>query len=302
MDLNQLNYFRVVAEHEHMTRAAEQLHISQPSLSATISRLEKEIGSPLFDRTGNKIYLNENGRTFLRYVNRIQRELDRGITEIRKNREAGLSRISYCTYGPGITDDLVMRFILTNPTASILHTLGTHEEMLAMLENDAIDFAITNQADRSGKYDEIPLFTDHMLILVSSAHPLSGHPTVDLRDLAHERFAVFNEDRAHMEITTQLCQEAGFTPDILYNGNEISLILSLVASNLCVFLCQFSNGVFGKDDPRTSNSKTLICPSECRPNVYTPVSILFRRDKELSPPVRAFVELIRRSYSTITAG
>ena len=302
MDLNQLNYFRVVAEQEHITRAAKQLHISQPSLSATISRLEKELGTPLFSRSSNKIQLNENGRTFLRYVNRIQKELDRGITEIRKNQKTGLGRISYCSYGPGITDDLITRFILTHPTVSILHSLGTHDEMLAMLDNDVIDFAITSKPDRSGKYVEIPLFTDHMLILVSSTHPLSGHHTVELKDLAHERFAVFNADQTHLETTMQLCQEAGFTPDILYNGNEISLILSLVASNLCVFLCQFSNGVFGKDDPRTSNSKTMICPSECSPNMYIPVSILIRKDKELSPPVEAFVELIRQAYSTINAG
>ncbi len=300
MDLNQLNYFRIVAEYEHITKAAEHLHISQPSLSATIARLEKEIGTPLFHRSSNKIQLNENGRTFLRYVYRMQNELDRGITEIKKNQAAGLSRISFCTYGPGITDDLVTRFILTHPTTSIIHTLSSHEEMLDMLDNDSIDFAISNKPTSSDQYICTPLFTDHMLILVSSSHPLSGRPSVNLREFAHERFAVFNADQTHLEITTKLCREAGFEPDILYNGTEISLILSLVASNLCVFLCQYSNGIFGKDDPRTSNSKSVICPSPCTPNIQTPVSILIRRDKELSAPVQAFIDLIRHSYSSIT--
>ena len=299
MELNQLNYFRVVAEYEHMTKAAEQLHISQPALSATISRLEKEIGAPLFRRTSNKIQLNENGKTFLRYVNRMQRELDRGITEIKKNQESGLGRVSYCTFGPGITDDLVTRFVLTHPTVTISHSLGTYEEMLTMLDSDSIDFAIVNRPLTADGYTEIPLFSDRMLLLISSTHPLSGRPTVHVRDFAHERFAIFNMDQTHLEITHQLCQEAGFTPDIVYSGNELSLILSLVASNHCVFLCQASNGFFGKDDPRTSDSKTLICSSECAPNIDLPVRIMLRKDKVLSRLGHTFIELIRQTYSSI---
>ncbi len=300
MELNQLNYFRVVAEHEHITKAAEQLHISQPALSATISRLEKEIGVPLFQRSSNSIQLNESGRAFLRHVIRIQNELSRGLTEIRHGEESGQGRVSYCTYGPGITDDLVPRFILSHPNCSITHDIGSHEAMLELLQKDSIDFAISNKLIGTDDFTCLPLFTDHMLILVSSSHQLSGRPIAHLREFAHERFALFNTDPTQSEITQKLCREAGFTPDILYAGTEISLILSLVASNQCVFLCQFSNGVFGKDDPRTSNAKSIICPSECVPNIEMPVNILIRKGKELSPPVRAFIDLIRESYGSLT--
>lgn len=299
MELNQLNYFRVVAEQEHITKAAEQLHISQPALSATIARLEKEIGVPLFQRSSNSIRLNENGRAFLRYVIRIQNELSRGLTEVRRGEDSGQGRVSYCTYGPGITNDLVSRFILAHPSCTITHNIGSHESMLEQLQRDEIDFAISNKLTDTDDLTSLPLFTDHMLLLVSSSHLLSGRPVAHLREFAHERFAVFNPDPTQCEITQTLCREAGFVPDILYCGTEISLILSLVASNQCVFLCQYSNGIFGKDDPRTSNSKSIICSSECVPNIEMPVNILIRMSKGLSPLVLSFIDLIRSSYSSL---
>ena len=62
MNLSQLHYFQIVAEEEHISRAAEKLHISQPSLSTTIRRLESELDTPLFDRRGRNIYLNKAGQ------------------------------------------------------------------------------------------------------------------------------------------------------------------------------------------------------------------------------------------------
>lgn len=297
MDLNQLYYFRIVAEYEHITRAAEHLHISQPSLSATISRLEKELGMPLFTRTSNKIQLNENGRIFLRHVDRIYTELDRGMLELKRNQEAGVGRITFCTYGPGITNDLIPRFILAHPNVSITHTIADQDEMAEKLDSDSIDFAISTNPLKSGEYDWTPLFTDYMLVLVSTSHPLSGQHTIRLKDLSHERFAIFNSDKSNL--TYQLCRDAGFSPDVLYNGNEVALILTLVASNICVFLCQASNGVFGKDDPRTSGSKNAICSSLCSPNQPISVGILTRKNKELSPFVQDFIDLIRRSYADL---
>ncbi len=71
MELLQLKYFQTVARLEHMTKAAEELHIAQPSLSKTIARLEKDLGVPLFDRQGRQITLNSFGKVFLKRVERI---------------------------------------------------------------------------------------------------------------------------------------------------------------------------------------------------------------------------------------
>lgn len=299
MDLVKLNYFRVVAEYEHITKAAEYLHISQPSLSATIARLEEELGVPLFDRSRNKIKLNESGRIFLRHVNRMYTELNFGLEELKKNHEKGTGRISFSTFGPGITNDLIPRFMLSYPNISVTHTVSNLEEMMRQLDNGTIDFAISTNPAQYDDYNWDLLYTDTMLVLLPATHPLAGKRVINLRELSHERFGLFNADKSSCDVTIQLCNRAGFTPDVIYDGNEISLILTLVASNVCIFLCSAANGVFGKDDPRTSTAKSTICSSLCYPNTQIPVGILTRRDKELSPPVRKFIELVKESYAHI---
>ena len=89
MELLQLYYFKVLAEREHLTRTAESLMIAAPSLSATISRLENELGVKLFDRVGRNIRLNENGRILQRYVNEIFDALQNAKTELK---DAGVRR------------------------------------------------------------------------------------------------------------------------------------------------------------------------------------------------------------------
>jgi DNA-binding transcriptional LysR family regulator len=82
MDLLQLKYFQTVARSEHMTRAAEELHISQPSLSKVISNLEEDLGVPLFERIGRQIKLSHFGKAFLSRVERIFLELEDGKREL----------------------------------------------------------------------------------------------------------------------------------------------------------------------------------------------------------------------------
>ena len=82
MELTQLRYFKKVAKTEHITKAAEELHITQPALSRTISRLEEQVGVRLFDRNNNKIRLNSFGYVFLKRVERAFSELDDGLKEV----------------------------------------------------------------------------------------------------------------------------------------------------------------------------------------------------------------------------
>lgn len=104
MELLQLKYFQTVARLEHMTKAAEELHIAQPSLSKTIARLEKDLGVPLFDRQGRQITLNPFGKVFLKRVERIFHELSEGEREI-KDLANLQQRLYYtgCFYSKNIT-------------------------------------------------------------------------------------------------------------------------------------------------------------------------------------------------------
>ncbi|MDR4935451.1 LysR family transcriptional regulator [Rossellomorea marisflavi] len=78
MDWHQINYFRTVATIQHITKAAKELAISQPALSRSIAKLEDELGVPLFDRKGRRIYLNRYGKMFLRRVEESIMQIEKG--------------------------------------------------------------------------------------------------------------------------------------------------------------------------------------------------------------------------------
>src|SRR5438309_3725141 len=107
MDLLQLKYFQTVARLEHMTQAARQLEIAQPSLSQTIARLEEELGVPLFDRQGRQIRLNQFGRTFLRRVERIFAELEDGRRELADLAGLEQGRVSLSMFSTPLLPDLL---------------------------------------------------------------------------------------------------------------------------------------------------------------------------------------------------
>ena len=84
MNLNQLYYFRTLADYEHYTRAAEELHITQPTLSKAISSLEQELGAYLFEKKGRNVVLTKQGKHYLEYVKAALSELERGNDYLRK--------------------------------------------------------------------------------------------------------------------------------------------------------------------------------------------------------------------------
>ena len=106
MEWQQLEYFVTVAKLEHMTRAAEALAISQPALSRSISKLEEELGVPLFDRQGRSIMLNRYGELFLYRVQRMRKEYEKAVLELQELNNPELGDVSlgftytwneYCT-------------------------------------------------------------------------------------------------------------------------------------------------------------------------------------------------------------
>lgn len=228
MELNQLRYFQVVAKHQHMTRAAEELHISQSSLSKTIATLEADVGTNLFDRTGNRIVLNEVGRRFLSRVDRSLMELEDAV------REAGDSdtgSVAFATSISGLCTDYTTEFLFTYPNIRIKHYLMPAERMKAALDEGFIDFALSFDNLTSQHIEWLPLYQEDVLVLVSERHPLADRKEVDLAEFRNDRFICNNSGFGILEAGEAFCREAGFVQNIIFEGNEPELAERMVAEN-----------------------------------------------------------------------
>ena len=133
MELLQLKYFKTVARTEHITKAAQELHISQPALSVTIARLEEEVGVPLFDRIGRQIRLNAFGKTFLKQVDTALEALETGKRQVTDM--AGLERgsVLVATTTLNRVSELLAPFLALYPHINFRITQASTEELKIQL-------------------------------------------------------------------------------------------------------------------------------------------------------------------------
>jgi DNA-binding transcriptional LysR family regulator len=228
MELNQLYCFLQVAKTQHMTRAADLLHITQPALSKNISRLEEDLGVKLFDRQGKNIRLNEYGRVALRYTEQVlyalgdmQAELDQMAAG-----QAGHLRIGsgFSSQEPHFLHTAIRKFALERPDVQFSLIQYSSRNLLFALENREIDVAVTSKPILKEGILWQELYTERMGILLSKDHPLAAKETVSLLDLQNQRFYCNNTNSDVYDLTYAFCTRAGFQPNIHFEGEFPSLI------------------------------------------------------------------------------
>lgn len=227
MDILQLKYFQTVARYEHMTQAAKELSISQPSLSIMIGRLESELGVPLFKRTGRNIELNEAGKKFLAHVNQIFIELESGKREIIQLFKVENIRISLATTSSRFLSGLLKEFLSINPTVDIRQFVGSIDEIRGYLITENIDYCITSPPIEGTGIECVELLDDEILLGVPLSHKYAKSKSIKLQDVADDDFISLVEGYSFREITDNLCNIAGFTPNIVFEC-DTSLMFELI--------------------------------------------------------------------------
>lgn len=238
MELYQLRYFKTVAETEHFTRAAEKLHISQPSLSKSISNLEAELGVLLFERDKRAVYLNDYGRAFLKRVERILNEVDEAAQELKdmSGEAAGDVYIasSMMFSAPSKVHTYTSGFFLNNPQISlhlyILDNAKIEEQLLAR----KIDFGYSVSLPEHLEIEAVPLFTYRLGVVVGKDHPLARKGTIYLSELMGDRFLCNNTSPDFRDSIYELCHKAGFRPKVAFEGESSRLIGDAVGRGLGV--------------------------------------------------------------------
>lgn len=227
MELLQLRYFLTVARLEHITRAAEELCMTQPSLSKSISRLEKEVGSPLFDRSGRQIKLNESGRIFLKHVERIFFELEEAQIEIERHVHSSKVKI-FLGSTIELPSTISIRYFQAFPDIILHSHVVEFDELTTLLDGNKIDVAIAEIPDYAQSEDWDTLLDDELYILVPARHKLADRASLSLYDIMGEAIFAsppFYPDRIRME---QLFAGYGMTARIFHEHSDpLQLLLSL---------------------------------------------------------------------------
>lgn len=225
MEILQLRYFLTVAELQNITKAADVLYITQPALSRSISRLEANVGVPLFDRMGTRISLNKSGEIFYDFAKRSLDLLDRGMYLATDAFNQMENQISVGASVPGILpmymDDFISRIHDSSGKKPRFRSAILAPKNLAKQVLDgSIAFGICMFRSDNAKLDWIPLFDEELFVVLGSKNEKKYKPNEKFSSFAGESF-VCNIDWENRRIINEACIEAGFVPRIAVETNEI---------------------------------------------------------------------------------
>ncbi|ROO87737.1 transcriptional regulator [Actinocorallia herbida] len=235
MELNALRQFLVVARLEHLSRAADELRIAQPSLSRTIARLEGELGVPLFDRSG-RLRLNDTGRLFRDHVERALGELEAGRRAVTEAAGRGLGAVRLASETFLTLTGPLSAFKRSHPEAEIGLHWSPPEDMARRLRAQEIDLCVASQPINAEGLEAVRLFEEEVGAAFPHDHPLAGRASVTIADLADQPFITARHGHWLRSLLDRLFAAHGLTPKIVCESDEHSAIADLISAGLGIGL------------------------------------------------------------------
>ncbi len=191
MELTQLHYFRTVAETGKISQAAEKLFISAPALSTSIARLEKELGTQLFDRSNNRISLNHQGQIFLRYVQQVFSALECARVELRQSSILQGRTVEVATLWSNLWAEVMTAFYQAYPQISFSSAALRPEQLTPLGFLGQYTFLLAEEKEvpsrQAGEMESVLLFQDDLAMMMHPDHPLAKQKEVTLSQLEGEQ-------------------------------------------------------------------------------------------------------------------
>jgi LysR family hydrogen peroxide-inducible transcriptional activator len=239
MEMHQLRYVVAVARTRNFTRAAEQCHVSQPSLSQQVQKLEEELGERLFDRMKREAKLTPHGQAFLSHAVRILEEMEAA------RREAidahGLLRGTLTlgvlpTIAPYLLPEALAEFTKKFPGVEIVVQEDTTARLLKLANAYEIDFALASRPIQDERLEVKDLFSEELLLALPPGHRLTRKRTVSAADLETERLIIMKEGHCLGDQVLGFCGGGDLQPVISFRSAQLETIQSLVHAGLGISL------------------------------------------------------------------
>lgn len=297
MELTPLRYFRSIAQHGHMTRAARAVGVSQPALSAVVRKLEEEVGAELLHRTGRGVELTEAGRVFLSHAEDALRRVDAGTQAVREL--LGLERGSIRVGGGATATTYLLPPVVSavrkkHPGLRFYVREAGSKAVAQAVESGELDIGIvTLPIGRGGDGEGAAaglhverLVRDELRLIVPPRHALAGKGSFKWKDLAGESIVAFEAGTAVRELVDAASSAAGVVLSVVMELRSIESIKQMVAAGIGVgFVSRFA----------IRESEGLACREG---SLSRELAIVTRKDRVPSAAVRAFekavVDITRR--------
>jgi len=238
MELHQLRYFVAVAETENFTRAASRVHVSQPSLSQQILKLEGEVGHKLFHRLGRKAVLTEAGTAFLERARRILVEVENAAKELADHPSLGrrITVGAVQTVMPYLITPFIAQMRDSHPNLLIDAQEDFRGKLLQGVIEGDLDLAVVPLPVRDHRISIEPLLVEPLMLVVGSRHPIASRSEISIKDLAEETFVSLGDSSALASQIRSFFGDQKFQPRIGIRCAQVATLKQFVSSGLGISL------------------------------------------------------------------
>ena len=285
MQLHQFSYVVAVAEERHFTRAADRLHLAQPSLSRQVRLLERELGVLLFHRGPGQglVTLTADGEALLPFIRRVLADVEATRAEARALTGMERGRLSI-----GATPSLITRvlapalveFHSSHPGIELLVVEAGSLQLVRQLASGEVDLALVVLPMADPLVATSPLFDDPLVLAVAPDHPLATRREVEVADLDGLPLVMFREGYDLRAVTLAACREAGVEPRLVSQGGEMDGVLAFVAAGLGAAVVPAI--------AMPAESKLMAIPFKS-PGLSRTVALAHRADRPVPRPAQALV-------------
>jgi len=289
---NTLNYVIEIAEQGSFSKAAQKLYVAQPSLSQSIKALEKEIGTPIFDRSKSPVTLTYAGELFVRWAKDTlysREETIRQISDVGGGVKTRLivgvsfSRSAYPF------PSILARFRQLRPNCTIVLVEQTTN---VLLEMDDLDLFVGVMNDEHINTTSVMLTEERILLAVPKCYQLEikryqdGFPVVNISDFSKKPFIVLSEGQMLRKMCTSLCAREGFYPEIALECRSIQTANAMVEAGIGVTLVP---ELFVK---HSAGDRANYCIIENQA-VVRKIAVSYRNDRYLTQDARILIDLLK---------
>lgn len=284
MNLDYLGEFLVIAELKSFSRAAEELCITQSSLSKHIMALERELDIQLFQRTSRSVKLSSAGEKILPLARRL---VDEGaeLREIAKQHNLMEKTVVQIASIPVMAQyditGMLSRFHQRHPGITLQINECEQREIAGLLENNECELAfmrLHGETDRSWEREEF--CTDQLMAVLPLNHPFAGKSSLAVEELKHDPFLLMDQKTSLYDLSLALCQRAGFAPSVAYVGHRPETIVDLVSKGMGVS--------FLMERHLAAIPEKMVAALPLSPAVDSSIYLVRRRNETMSGAAKTF--------------
>jgi DNA-binding transcriptional LysR family regulator len=293
LDLGQIEAFVQVAQHRSFSKAADSLFLTQPSVTARIQSLERDLGEALFERNGRGVRLTEMGTAFLPYARRALKALQEGRDAIEgmRNLDIGALKLgSALTVSTYVLPKILRKYCSTYPGVEVSVHTGRSEQVLQMVLNDDVHCAL----ERTVQHPEVttvPLYEDDLVLVASPAHRMGKARQATIEEVGREPLILYDKGSSYNQLIQGVFRQHGIVPRTLMELDTIEATKKMVEEGLGVAMVP---KVSTEREFEQGTLATVAITNASMPRRQ--ISLIFRRNRKHTRSVLAFFSLLSELY------